>query len=399
MQKAPATNRLTSLRADWNHPTQIRFGVGRAIELPEACRRLGMGRPLMVTDPVLARLPSCRRLVAAVRANGIEIAVFSQIPSDPDGDSIEAGTAVFCKGRHDGIVAVGGGSSLDAGKAIALAAGAGPAHLFRFVYRRGAEPPAIRKGRVPPVIAVPTTAGTGSEVNGSAVITDAAARVKKSLFHPDLLPSIVIADPALTVSRNPPLTAATGMDALSHNLEALCAPGFNPMLDGIAIQGIRFAKEWLPIAFHRQRHLQARVYTMAASMMGAIAFEKGLGAAHAMAHAVGAMFKTHHGLTVGTVLPYVLRFNRRPIRSKMKALAVSLSLARQDEQGVIDWLLSLRAALGIPETLAEIGVRPEHIPALADRTLKDANAPTNPVALDPDGVERLYRWSISGQRR
>jgi alcohol dehydrogenase class IV len=366
-------------------------------ELPDACERLGIGHALLVTDPGLARLPVTARCVAANLARGIETAVFSRMTSDPDSESIADGARLFLEGGYDGIVALGGGSPLDAGKAIALAFAVGPGRIWEFAFCHGAQPPKVRKGLIPPIVAVPTTAGTGSEVNGSAVITDGENHVKRSLFHPDLLPGIVIADPALTRGLIPFLTAATGMDALSHNLEALCNPGFSPMLDAIALQGIRYTKDWLPVAFRNQRNLQARVYTMAASIMGAIAFEKGLGAMHAMAHAVGALFKTHHGRTIGAVMPYVLQFNQRRIKGKMEAVARFLDLSRHDYRGVLDWLLELRLELGIPATLSELGVRMEDIPTVVPRTLADANAATNPVPLDPRGVERLFTWAIRGK--
>jgi hypothetical protein len=393
----PVKERINSLRADWKHPTEIRFGVGRVVELPNACGCLGMRHPLLVTDQALAKLPISRRLVAANQANGIETAVFSRISSDPDGDCIAEGARMFLEGGYDGIIAFGGGSSLDAGKAVALAFAVGPRGIWEFAFRERVLPPRIRKGLIPPIIAIPTTAGTGSEVNAAAVITDRNNRVKRSLFHRDLLPGVVIADPTLTRGLIPFLTAATGMDALSHNLEALCNPRFSPMLDAIALQGIRYTKEWLPVAFHGHRTLQARVYTMAASIMGAIAFEKGLGAMHAMAHAVGALFKTHHGRTVGAVMPYVLRFNRRRIKAKMEEVARFLNLPRHDYQGVVNWLLALRMELGMPASLSELGVRVEHIPDLVERTLADANASTNPVPLDQQKLERLFGWAIRGK--
>lgn len=389
--------RVNSLRADWKHPTEIRFGMGRAGELPDACRCLDMRHPLLVTDPGLARLAIVRKLVNTNRAHGIETAVFARITPDPDSECIADGARTFLEGGYDGIIALGGGSSLDAGKAIALAFAVGPGRILEFVFRNGTMPDQIRKGLIPPIIAIPTTAGTGSEVDAAAVITDSAHHAKRSLFYPDLLPRIVIADPALTRGLVPFLTAATGMDALSHNLEALCNPSFSPMLDAVALQGIRYAKDWLPVAFHKQRNSQARVYTMAASIMGAIAFDKGLGAMHAMAHAVGAIFKTHHGRTIGAVMPYVLRFNRRRIKAKMAEVARFLDLPRHDYYGVVNWLLDLRMELGLPATLGELGVRTEHIPVLVERTLADANAATNPVPLDPAGLEQLFRWAIRGK--
>jgi len=396
-RRTPARERIDNLRADWKHPTEIRFGTGRADELPAACRSLDIRQPLMVTDPGLARRRIVDRIVTANQGQGIETAVFSNIASDPDLECVADGARRLLEGGYDGIIALGGGSSLDAAKAIALAFAVGPTRIWEFVFCNGVEPPRLRKGLIPPIIAVPTTAGTGSEVDAAAVITDTKRHAKRSLFHPDLLPAIVIADPALTLGLLPFLTAATGMDALSHNLEALCNPGFSPMLDAIALQGIRYGKDWLPTAFHEKRNIQARVYTMAASIMGAIAFEKGLGAMHAMAHAVGAVFHTHHGRTIGAVMPYVLRFNQRRIKAKMAEVARFLDLPRHDYRGVVDWILDLRMELGLPATLGELGVRIEHVPTLVDRTLADANAVTNPVPLDRPGVERLFQWAIRGK--
>jgi alcohol dehydrogenase class IV len=395
--KGNIQERVYSLRADWKHPTEIRFGVGRVAEVPDACERLEIKYPLLVTDPGLSRLPVSHRLIETILARGIQTTLFNRITSDPDQESIADGAHRFLEGVHDGIIALGGGSALDAGKAIALGVAVGPGKIMEYAFCHGTPPPAIRKGLIPPIIAIPTTAGTGSEVNGAAVITDPGKRVKKSLYHPDLLPGIVIADPALTRGLVPFLTAATGIDALSHNLEALCTPVFNPMLDAIALQGVGFSKKWLPVAFHARRNLQARVYTMAASIMGAISFEKGLGAMHAMAHAVGALFKTHHGRTIGAVMPYVLRFNQRKIRDKMERVARFLDLPRPDYNGVADWILALRRDLGIPLTLGELGVRMNHVPILVEKTLADANATKNPVPLDQRGVHRLFEWAIKGR--
>jgi hypothetical protein len=384
------------LQADWNHPTQIRFGVGRAAELPDACMGLGMRQPLLVTDQTLGRLPISRELAAMNQARGIDTAVFARIASEPDGEDIAEGARVFLERGCDGIIAFGGGSSLDAGKAIALGVAVGPERIWEFAFRHEVPPPEIPKGRIPPIIAMPTTAGTGSEVNAAAVITDPTKRVKRSLFYPDLLARLVIADPGLTRGLPPFITAATGMDALSHNLEALCSPSFNPMLDAIAQQGLGYVKNWLPVAFRENRNIRARIYTMAASIMGAIAFEKGLGAMHAMAHAVGAHFKIHHGRTIGAVMPYVLRYNRKRISAKMAEAARFLDLPHHDTDAVVNWILELRRELGLPATLGELGVGLEHVPFLVDRTLADANAPTNPVPLDPEGVTRLYKWAIEG---
>jgi alcohol dehydrogenase class IV len=263
---------VSNIQADWKHPTEIRFGVGRIKELPEACQKLGMRNPLLVTGPVVARLPFIEKMLESNRNAGIETRIFSKITSEPDSGCIKKGARIFKQGQFDGIIAVGGGSTLDAGKAIALAVAVGQKYLWN--YRFGSKIPTTTPRKIHAVIAIPTTAGAGSEVNASAVIIDDLNHVKISLYHPKLLPKIVIADPELTRRLTPYATAAAGMDALSHNLEALCSPAFNPMLDAIALQGIRYLKDWLPIAFREGRNLQARVYTMAASIMGPLHLKK-----------------------------------------------------------------------------------------------------------------------------
>jgi alcohol dehydrogenase class IV len=388
-------NLISSIQADWTHPTEIRFGVGRMKELPDACRKLNMHTSLLVTDPGVARLPFLKKAIALNQNEGIETRVFSEIISNPDSICIKQGARIFQEGQFDGILAVGGGSALDAGKAIALVVAAGSQDFWKYVFGTPDIPPLARV--IPPVIAIPTTAGTGSEVDANAVITDEVNHVKRSLYHPKLLPRMVIADPALTQSLPPSMTAATGMDALSHNLEALCSPIFNPMLDAIAYQGIHYIKDWLPIVFQESHNLQARLYMMAASIMGAIAFEKGLGAMHALAHAVGAMFQTHHGSTIAAIMPYVLKFNRRKINEKMEYLAWVLDLSRPHFDAVLQWILALRQELGMPHFLGALGVKEEHIPFLAEKALRDGNASTNPILLDRGKVEMLLNQMICGK--
>jgi alcohol dehydrogenase class IV len=388
-------NFVSSLQADWKHPTEIRFGVGRMKELPETCRKLNIRMPLLVTDPGVARLPFLKKAITLNRNEGIETQMFSEITSEPDADCVQKGARIFQEGRFDGIIAIGGGSALDAGKAIALVAAAGCQNLWKYVW--GSCNVRTPPREIPPVVAIPTTAGTGSEVDANAVITDEVNHIKRSLYHPKLLPRIVIADPALTQSLPPSLTAATGMDALSHNLEALCSPIFNPMLDAIVFQGIGYIKAWLPIAFQEGRNLQARLYMMAASIMGAIAFDKGLGAMHALAHAVGAMVKTHHGTAIAIVMPYVLSFNREQIEEKIIHLAYVLDLSPCHFDAVLNWILGLRQKFGIPHSLGELGVEAEHIPSLTEKALQDGNASTNPIPLNQEKVEKLLRRVIYGK--
>jgi alcohol dehydrogenase class IV len=387
---------MSNIFADWTHPTEIRFGVGRIKELPETCRKLNIRVPLLVTDPGVARLPFLKKATALNRKKGIETQVFSEITCDPDSACIQKGARIFKEGQFDGIIAIGGGSALDAGKAIALVVAAGSQDFWKYVFGSPDIPPLAHV--IPPIIAIPTTAGTGSEVDANAVITDEANHIKRSLYHPQLLPRIVIADPALTQNLPPSLTAATGMDALSHNLEALCSPVFNPMLDAIAFQGIGYIKAWLPISFQEGRDLQARLYMMAASIMGAIAFEKGLGAMHALAHAVGAMFKTHHGRIIGVIMPYALVFNRRQITEKIEHLATFLDLPGDAPfDAVLSWIVALRQEFGIPHSLGELGIKEEHIPALTEKALHDGNASTNPIPLDRENVEELLYRMICGK--
>jgi alcohol dehydrogenase class IV len=387
--------KVSGLQADWKHPTEIRFGVGRIRELPEVCERSGMLAPLLATDPVVARLPFIREIIELNRKAGIETQLFSEITSDPDLASIRKGASIFKKEQYDGIISVGGGSAMDAGKAIALAAAVGPRAVCNYTFGPKTLPRTPR--RIYPVIAVPTTAGTGSEVDANALITDGVDHVKMSIYHPKILPKVVIADPTLTRRLTPFVTAATGMDALSHNLEAICSPVFHPILDAVALQGIAYIKDWLPVAFREKRNLQARVYMMAASIMGAIAFDKGLGAMHALAHPVGASFKAHHGRTIAAVMPYVLKFNHRQISGKMEHVARFLGLPRAHFDAMLNWILDLRYELGMPYSLGELGVREDHIPPLAEKALKDPNILTNPMPLDQTKMEKLLSRAIQGK--
>jgi len=389
------TVKLKGIKADWKHPTEIRFGLNRIRELPEVCWQLGVQSPLLVTDTGVAQLPFIRTMERLNAAQSIETGLFCEIAGEPDAACVKKGAEVFHRGRHDGIIAVGGGSALDAAKAVALASAVGPVGMWRFT--AGSFPQTGPAKPLPSLIAVPTTAGTGSEVDAYAVILEPSGLRKVSLHHRDLLPSVVIADPSLIRKLIPYLTAATGMDALSHNLEALCSPLFQPILDAIAMQGIAFTKDWLPQAFRDGDNLEARVYTMAASIMGAMAFEKGLGAMHAIAHAVGAMFKVQHGRAVGAVMPFVLKANRRKILEKTAILARNIGLPSHDFNAIMQWVLDLRREIGLPASLGELGVKEEHVPDIAELALRDVNLTTNPVALDRQKLERLLSRAVQGR--
>lgn len=387
--------RALALTADWRHPTEIRFGVGRLKELPEVCWRLGLTRPLVVTDRNLARKPFFKRTLRSLDAENIAPGVYAELESEPTGQRVTAGARSYLCGGHDGVICIGGGSALDAGKAISLSAAVGPRAIWS--YTSAGQKDHQRPLDIGPIVAVPTTAGTGSEVDANAVITDEAACTKTSLYHPRLLPTVVVADPELTKGMIGYLTAATGADALSHNLEALCSPAFHPILDAVALQGVRYVHDWLPVAFHEHNNLEARTCVMAASIMGAIAFDKGLGAMHGIAHAVGGLFKVQHGRTIAAVMPYVLVYNRRRIEPKMIDLARSLNLPQHTFQALVDWVVDLRLELGLPATLAELGVKPADAQTIAQLALTDGNTASNPVPLDDKKLTRLVTRAIKGQ--
>jgi len=383
------------LKGNWNYPTAIRFGAGRIRELADACQKLGMRRPLLVTDPALAKLPMVKGAVRSCVESGLECAIYSDLQANPVAENVTRGVEVFCSGNHDGVIAFGGGSALDVGKAIALMVGQ-TRPLFDFEDREDWYT-RVNVDGMAPVVAVPTTAGTGSEVGRASVITDTVDHTKKIIFHPRMLPAIVIEDPQLTCGLPPHVTAATGMDALSHTLEAYCSPFYHPLADGIAVEGMRLIKEWLPVAVRDGANLEARSHMLIASTMGATAFQKGLGAMHSLSHPCGANLNTHHGLTNAVVMPYVLAWNRRAIEAKMARLGAYLGLADATFAGVFEWVLDLRRTIGIPNTLADLGVRAEHAKAFAPQAFADPSTGGNPLPIDVIGFERLYLNSIRGE--
>ncbi len=384
-----------SLTGTWSYPTQVRFGPGRIAELPRACKSLGMTRPLLVTDPGLAALPMIAEAVAANDAAGLPTAVFSDVKPNPVGRNVEDGVAAYREGGHDGVIAFGGGSALDAAKAIAFMSGQDrPIWDFEDVGRnwKRADPAGIA-----PIVAVPTTAGTGSEVGRASVILQEETHTKRIIFHPKILPGIVISDPELTFGLPSHVTAATGMDALAHCLEAYCAPSFHPMAEGIAVEGLRLVKDWLPAAVEDGGNLVARAHMLAAASMGATAFQKGLGAIHSLSHPIGAIYDTHHGLTNAVVMPYVLAFNRPAVAGKMERLAAWLGLAQPSFEAVQDWILGLRSALSIPHSLREIGVGDDRVEEIAEMAAVDPTAPTNPLPLDPQNLRAMMESALEGR--
>ena len=386
-----------TLTGNWHYPTPIRFGPGRIRELAQTCRELGIERPLLVTDPGLAAMSMVTEAAQSCRDAGLACEVFSDVRANPVEANVAEGVRAWRDGGHDGVIAFGGGSALDAAKAVALMSGQSRP-IWDFEDREDwwtrADPDGIA-----PVVAVPTTSGTGSEVGRASVITDVRDHTKKIIFHPKMLPVAVIADPELTLGLPAHITAAVGMDALSHNLEAFCSPVFHPMAQGIALEGMRLVKEWLPAACEDGADLAARACMQVASTMGATAFQKGLGAMHSMSHPCGAVYDTHHGLTNAVVMPYVLEFNRPAIEEKMAGLARYLGLGPARFEGVVRWILELRERIGIPRTLADIGIPTDAASRFAPMALVDPSSATNPIELTTPALESLFEDALEGRLR
>ena len=384
-----------SLTGNWNYPTAIRFGAGRLSELGEACKQAGMSNPLLVTDPGLAALPMVGDAVKAVEGAGLTIKVFSDIKGNPTSDNVEAGCAAFKAGGHDGVIAFGGGSALDAGKAIAFQAGqTRPLWDFEDVGDNWARADA---DAIAPNICVATTAGTGSDVGRAAVITDAERHVKKVIFHPKMMPTVTIADPALTLGLPPHVTAATGMDALAHNLEAYCAPFYHPFAKGVALEGMILVKDWLPTAVKDGSNLEARSHVMAAAMAGATAFQRGLGGIHALAHPLGALYDAHHGLLNAVLMPYVLAANRSAIEGELTDLARALDVPGHSPEGLIQWVLDLRKEVGIPHTLADMDIPADDAAKIGAMAIEDPTAGGNPIPFTADQYAALFLDAHGGR--
>lgn len=378
---------------NWNYPTAIRSGIGRISELADACKALGMKSPLLVTDPSLAALPMVTDAVAACVEAGLDCRLFSNIKGNPTGKNVNDGVVAFREGKHDGVIAFGGGSGLDAAKAIAFMSGQ-TADLWSFEDVGDNWSKAIESG-IAPIVAVPTTSGTGSEVGRASVITDDANHVKKIIFHPKMLPEIVILDPELTQGLPAKITAATGMDALSHNLEAYCSPFYHPMAEGIAIEGIRLVKEYLPQAVVNGSNLDARMQMLVSSSMGATAFQRGLGGMHALAHPLGALYDAHHGMLNAILMPYVLKANQDVIADKLSRLALYIGLEGSFD-AFLQWVLDLREQLGIPHTLAEIGIDAEQAELVGRMATEDPSAGGNPIAFTESEYSQLFKNAVQG---
>jgi len=389
------TTDAAALRGNWNYPTSVKFGCGRIKELADHCKALGMKRPLLITDPGLANLPMIKDAVARNNAAGVPTGLFSNVQGNPTGKNVEDGIAAYKAGGHDGVIAFGGGSALDAAKAVALMIGQKrPIWDYEDI---GDWWTRVDPNGIATIIAVPTTSGTGSEVGRASVITDQDNHVKKIIFHPKMLPSIVIDDPELTVGLPAHITAATGMDALSHCLEAYCAPGFHPLADGIALEGMRLIKDALPAAVKDGKNLVARSNMMAAASMGATAFQKGLGGMHAISHPLGALYNTHHGLTNAVVMPYVLEYNRAAIDERLTRLAAYLRLPNPSYKAVLDWILALRKEIGIPHTLKEIGVDDKQVDKVAEMAAADPSAGGNPIKVGAKELRVMFVNGLEGK--
>jgi len=381
--------------ANWNYPTSIRQGPGRICELPAICQQLGLKAPLLVTDPGLAAMPMVTSAMALCAENGLACGLYSEIASNPTAAHIAAGVAAFRGGEHDGIIAFGGGSALDAGKAIALMVGQDrPLWDFEDV---GDNFTRVNVEAMVPVIAVPTTSGTGSEVGRASVIVDTEAQLKRIIFHPRMMPAVVILDAELTLGLPPNLTAATGMDALSHALEAYCATYYHPMAEGIALEAIRLIKNYLPRAYNDGKDLEARAQMMVASTMGATAFQRGLGGMHALAHPLGALYNSHHGLLNAILMPYVLKANRSAIELPLTRLARYLELQNPGFDSFFAWILSLREQLGIPQTLSEIGINRDRAQEVGAMAFKDAAAVGNPISFSAQRYTEIFLASVESE--
>ena len=382
------------MKFNWNYPTTVWVGKNRIDELASACENLNIKNPLLVTDKDLIELPFIKNILASLKKKFSQLRVFSNFSGNPIGENVEEGVEIFKKNNNDGVVTIGGGSALDVGKAITfMSAQTRPIWDFEDIgdYWKRAN------NNIFPIIAIPTTAGTGSETGRASAIINKKTGVKKIIFHPKFLPSIVILDPMLTVDLSPRLTAATGMDALAHNLEAFCAPGFHPMADGIALEGIKLIKTSLITAFNDGRNIEARQNLLAASSMGSTAFQKGLGAIHSLSHPVNSKFNIHHGLSNAIFMPYVLTFNKKFIEKRISTISSFIGL-ENNFKSFLDWIITLRKELKIPHKLSElIQIKPDQIEELSQMALEDPSTATNPSKLKKEDFKKMYEYSIEGK--
>ena len=378
---------------NWNYPTPIKFGVDRIHELVEFINELGIKNPLIVTDPQFREIDQFNSIVENLTKSEIKLSIFSEIKGNPTGQNINDGVEVFLKDENDGVIAIGGGSSLDAGKAIAFMSKQ-KENIWYFEDIGDNWTRAIIEN-LPRVIAVPTTAGTGSETGRASLIVDEKTYTKKIIFHPTMLPDLVVLDPSLTVSLPKHLTAATGMDALAHCLEAYCSNVFHPMAHGIAIEGIKIIKENLINAYNTPKDIEARAKMLVSSTMGSTAFQKGLGAIHSLSHPINAVNDVHHGLSNAIFMPYVIKFNQPQIEERIISLSKYIDLDNQTFDGFLKWILDLRNKLSIPHTLKDLNLEFD-FDKLSKMALVDPSTSTNPLDLSEDDMKTLYLNSFEG---
>ena len=382
--------------SNWNYPTTVWFGQGRVKDLHIACKNLSITKPLFVTDQDLAKTDLVKKIISDSNLKSLSINVFSNIKGNPVGSNVDEGVKAFKKGNHDGVIAFGGGSGLDVGKAVAfMSAQTRSIWDFEDV---GDNWTKANSDEIAPIIAVPTTAGTGSETGRASLITNEKNQTKKIIFHPKILPSIVILDPCLTVDLPPKITATTGMDALAHNLEAYCASSYHPMADGIALEGMNLIKKWLLIAVNEGKNLEARSAMLVAATMGSTAFQKGLGAIHSLSHPVNSVYNIHHGLSNAIFMPYVLTFNKKEIEKKIIKLSEYLGLEEKSFQCFLNWILDLRKELKIPHKLSDVAdVKPSEIDKLSLMALEDPSTSGNPKKLTLEDMKLMYKYSLEGK--
>ena len=381
---------------NWNYPTTMWVGENRIKDLGGACKNLNIKKPLLVTDKGLAEADIVKKALADLEKEGFSVQLYSNVVGNPTGGNVEEGVASYKKNECDGVIAFGGGSGLDVGKAIAFMSGQ---NLSIWDFEDvGDNWTKANSEKIAPIIAVPTTAGTGSETGRASVILNEETGVKKIIFHPKFLPSIVILDPHLTVGLPAKITAATGMDALAHNLEAFCAPGFHPMADGIALEGMRLINKWLLIAVNDGNNIEARMNMLTAASMGSTAFQKGLGAIHSLSHPVNALNNVHHGLSNAIFMPYVLTFNKDVIEEKIVKICDYLEFKVKSFDEFVNWTLKLREDLNIPHKLSEV-IKEENfdIERLSKMALEDPSTGGNPKKLSVEDMKVMYEHSMSGK--
>ena len=383
-------------KTNWNYPTTMWVGQDRIKDLSIACRNLNINKPLLVTDKGLASSDIIQNSLSNLKQNSFEVIFYSNVIGNPTGTNVNEGVGIYRKNNCDGVIAIGGGSGLDVGKAVAFMSGQDlPIWEFEDV---GDNWKKAKSNSIAPIIAVPTTAGTGSETGRASVILNEDTGIKKIIFHPKFLPSIVILDPLLTKSLPPDITAATGMDALAHNLEAYCAPGYHPMADGIALEGIRIINNWLLVAVEDGSNIEARMNMLTAASMGSTAFQKGLGAIHSLSHPVNALNNIHHGLSNAIFMPYVLTFNKNVIEKKIVKICEYLEFQNKTFDEFLNWTLNLRKKLKIPHKLADV-IEPDKIDIdrLSKMALDDPSTNGNPKKLSLEDMKIMYQHSITGE--